>query len=143
MRFEAVGPGFSVFVEIPFSIADKLERPELEGRNPRGFQVTFKWVRNLDDGKEYLIYDTDKDKRLERNPDKDYKKHVEKWLLEQIELGDRNFRVWTPPKEALFNVDEVKGLKEREEALKRRVGELERITGSGASNKSKEVARNE
>ena len=119
MIFEALFPGFSITVDTPFSIADKLERPELEGKNPRGFQVTFKRTKMPEDGMEHWIYDTDNDKRINRRAETDrgFKKHVEDVLLENIEMGDRNFKVWEPPKEKLYDVDEVEALRKRNKEL--------------------------
>jgi len=127
MIFEAKFPGFSITIDTPFSVADVNERPELKEKtehgsmlSPRGFTVTFKRVKMPEDGKEHWIYDTDRDKRINdrmRSDDK-FKKHVEAVMLENIEMGEQNFKIWEPPKEKLYDVDEV-------ESMKKRLAELE------------------
>lgn len=116
MIFEATVPGFSILLKTPFDAKDAGPgglHPEWTGMDPRGFPITFKRSR-MDNGNDAWIYDTDKDRRLFDNYD--LKKECEKKLVEDA-ARDPNFRIYEPPKEQLYKVEDIRKLQERVKTL--------------------------
>lgn len=111
MIFQAIFPGITVILSPPFDHKDVGPmgmHPEfIEQKMPMsGFFVTFH--REKLDGQEVWIYNTADDKRINKNPE--LKKHYEEKLLHELELGERNYKVYEPPKQIMVDREKIEKL---------------------------------